>query len=746
MSPRPGTVTAPSRRPWLAAVGVGLFAVALVGYLIHGFYTGRQAQYRALEQDELAHTQALGVSLDHFLSGLQSEVAELADRREISAWFENAALGMTLEYGLRINLLDLEMEFDKRLGRRLPGGQPIFARMVLLDADGRVVLDSRDPRRDPGAAFDEDWTRPTLSGAGPLPVQAGYLSTARQVLLAAECRVLDRHEGWLLAFVPATTLRVQVQGASRATDTRLCLSWDGRALGDTAEASPPPPGTTRLVNDAPPRLLSSTRTPHFPLTITRVSPINGALATDPRVLVWGLAALAVMMLGLSVLVWRGQLRAQSLFAHLDAEAEHARDLAVRQRELEGEIERRLQVEADLVQARDAAEAASRAKSQFLANMSHEFRTPLNGVLGMTELVLGTPLDDGQREQLETALESGRALLTVINDIMDMSSLEVGAMRLDPIPFEPRVELESIRRAFLAGAHQRELALTWDLDPALATSVCGDPVRLRQVLVNLLGNALKFTERGSVSLAVRVDSAADARQVVEFRVSDTGIGIAPDKQALIFEAFQQVDGSHTRRYGGTGLGLHLSRRLVAMMGGELVVDSRVGAGSCFRFRLDLPVVAAVAPEPASLPPTAVGTASWRLLVAAANPVNRKLLSSLLQKWGHEVTLTATGDEALAALRAGVFDAALLDLQLPGIDGLEVARRCRGHERAIGGARLPLIALTASVPTENMDSCGAAGFDAHLPGPLNSRVLWKILEDAVPTAVSCPGCAGTVPAPR
>jgi len=597
VSRRPGKAKVPSRRPQLAAVGVGLFAIALVGYLFHGFYTGRQAQYRALEQDELAHTQALGVSLDHFLSGLQSEVAELADRRVISAWFENAALGMTLEYGLRINLLDLEMEFDKRLGRRLPDGQPIFARMVLLDAGGRVVLDSRDPRRDPGAAFDEDWTRPKLTGTGPLPVQAGYLPKADQILLAAECRVLDRHEGWLLAFVPATALLVQVQGASRSTDTRLCLSWDGQSLVHAAEGSPPPPGSVRLEVGDQPRLLSSARTTHFPLTVTRVSPVSGALATDPRVLVWGLAVLAVMMLSLSVLVWRGQMRSQALLAHLDAEAEHARDLAARQRELEHEIERRLRVETDLVQALDAAEAASRAKSQFLANMSHEIRTPLNGVLGMTELALGSPLDDEPRELLDLALESGRALLTVINDIMDVSGLEAGDMRLDLTAFDPRAELENIRRSFLAAARKQGLELTWDIDPALAASLHGDPSRLRQVLVNLLGNALKFTGQGSVGLAVRVDGATGERQAVEFRVSDTGIGIAPDKQDLIFEAFQQVDGSHTRRYGGTGLGLHISRRLVEMMGGELTVDSRPGAGSCFSFRLDLPL----APAPAPLAP-------------------------------------------------------------------------------------------------------------------------------------------------
>jgi signal transduction histidine kinase len=723
----------PARRPWLAAVGVGLPAVLLVGYLIHGFYAGRQAQFHALERDELAHTQALGVSLDHFLSGLQVEVAEMADSRVVSAWFENAALGLSLEYGLRINLLDLEMEFDKRLGRRLPDGQPILARMVLLDAGGRVILDSRDTRRDPGAAFTEDWTRPALPDTGALPVQAGYLPAADQVVLAAECRVLDRHEGWLLSFVPAAALRAQVLGESRSTASRLCLAWDGRPLGEAAEPAAPPPGAVRWAAGRHPRLLSSARTAHFPLTVTRAGSVEGALATDPRVFLWSLASLAVVLLGLSGMVWRVQMRAQSLSARLDIEAEHARDLAARQLELEGEIEHRLQVESDLVQARDAAEAASRAKSQFLANMSHEIRTPLNGVLGMTELVLGTQLDEEQHEHLEIALESGRSLLTVINDILDVSTLEAGAMRLDPAAFDLRAELANIRRAFLASAHSRELDLAWDVDPSLAPSLYADRSRLRQVLVNLLGNAVKFTEHGTVGLTVRAATANGARQAVEFRVHDTGIGIAADKQELVFEAFQQVDGSFTRCYGGTGLGLHISRRLVAIMGGELALESREGAGSCFRFTLELPVVASDAASAIAHEAPPVGGPPRRLLVAEDNPVNQKLVVSLLRKWGHEVTLSADGEEALAALNAGDFDAALVDLQMPKRNGLEVAQFWRDHERAAGRARLPMIALTAHVLAEDVESCLAAGFDAHVPKPLNSRVLYETLEKVAPLPV-------------
>jgi CheY-like chemotaxis protein/anti-sigma regulatory factor (Ser/Thr protein kinase) len=261
---------------------------------------------------------------------------------------------------------------------------------------------------------------------------------------------------------------------------------------------------------------------------------------------------------------------------------------------------------------------------------------------------------------------------------------------------------------------------------------GDAARLRQVLVNLLGNALKFTEQGSVGLSVRVDYATERRQRLVFRVHDTGIGIAPDKQEIIFGAFQQADGSHTRRYGGTGLGLHISRRLVAMMGGDLQLEQREGPGSVFTFTLTLPVASRSsepAPDAGAVPP-APASEPLHVLVAEDNPVNQKLVVSLLEKWGHKVTLTADGEEALAALHAGTFDAVLLDLQMPKLDGIDVARTWRAHEAATGRPRLPLVALTARVLPEDQTLCLDVGMDAHLPKPLNSRALRATLECLVP----------------
>ncbi len=742
MTRRPDIAGILRRRPWIAVVGVGLPAVALVVFLIQGLYTSRQAQRATFVRDELAHTSALSVSLDHFLSGLQSDLTATADRREVSAYFENAALGLSLEYGLRISLLDLETEFDQRLTRKLPGGQPLFSRLVLLDATGDVVLDSRDPRRDPGAPFTTEWTPPPPGNDATPASDTDYLPAEDYLLLASECRVLDRHEGWLLAFVPTATLRAQVLGEASAEPNLLWLTWEEHILGGEDLPSPgqlpdrlPMPGQTAVTGDRE-HLLSCVRADHYPLTVTRASAIDGAIADSPHLFLWGLVALAGMSMALSGLVWMGQLRAQALSARLATEAGHLRDLAARQRELEAEIERRLQVEHDLEQARDDAEAASRAKSAFLANMSHEIRTPLNGVLGMTELVLDTSLDDMQREQLEVAFESGRSLLTVINDILDVSAIEAGAMRLNPHEFAPADELEKIRRSLLVGIQARGLHLAWDVDTTLAPMMLGDPARIRQVLVNILGNAMKFTEKGTIGLSVRVAASDASRQFLEFTVRDTGIGIALDKQDMIFEAFRQADDSHTRRYGGTGLGLHICRRLVAMMGGQLTLESRVGEGSCFRFAVELPVVQAAAAITAASPAPPVATtpraAPRRLLVAEDNVVNQKLVVTLLRKWGHEVTLTADGVEALAALYSNTFDGALLDLQMPNLDGIEVARQWREHERATGRPRLPLVAVTARVLPEDAALCAEVGFDAHLPKPLNSRLLAETIEQTMPPA--------------
>ena len=386
------------------------------------------------------------------------------------------------------------------------------------------------------------------------------------------------------------------------------------------------------------------------------------------------------------------------------------------------LRRRVQRQTeDLRTAKEAAEAASRAKSEFLANMSHEIRTPMNGVIGMTELALATdPTTSEHREYLQTVQVSGLALLTVINDILDFSKIEAGKLDLDPVPFRLRDCLADALRACAIRAHEKNLELTQEVADDVPDHLTGDPGRLRQIVLNLVGNSIKFTERGEVAIAVRLEHRGKDTAMLQVSVRDTGIGIPPDKHALIFESFSQADGSTTRRYGGTGLGLSISKRLIHMMKGCIRIESELGKGTTMHFTAEFGLRQAPETPPEAAP---LDLANLAVLVVDDNNTNRRILVETTGNWRMLPTAAESGGAALRLIERQPFDLVLLDLQMPDMDGFEVAEQIQRRWPRLGAR---IIVLSSLGQRGDAERCRALNVGAYLCKPVQQSDLLESIQ--------------------